>query len=254
MLTHSLIPPAGPCHTHPSIMPTKTKTLGKPTAAKRRRQIRKQPTSSRARNPAAADEPEIILDPNAIIEHAADLRPLYPHMTDQHAQLAHLVVQTGWSIRKIAATMGWSDSWAHSAAQREDVTEYLNRISMRALGWARAQAAGVASQLLSHKSAYIRQATAIDLMERGGLRTEPTRAGAQTFNFNVTLNAAGSVEPEPVVIDQMGPGAVLPLAEGPLKTALGFGGGSLPHVEGTQGDTAREKSVIVTTSGVIEED
>lgn len=236
-------------------MPTKKKTIGSSPTPKRRRQSSPRPTTTRGRVPEAADEPEIILAPDTILEHAQDLRPLYPNITDQHAHLAHLIVQTGWSVRKIAQTMNWSDSWAHSAIQREDLAEYLNRISMRALGWARAQAVGVATQLLSHKSPYIRSATAIDLMERGGLRAEPVRAAAQTFNFNVTLNGPGSGAAEPEVIDQMGPVVLMAQPEDALKSGLAVGGGSLPHAEGTQStpSVASERE-RVSEAVVIEKD
>ena len=184
-----------------------------------------------------------------ITDAANELRIDHPKVSDDEAQLVHLIIQTGNSPAASAELLGKTKNWAYYCMSKAHVADYRQAVAVRVLGWDSAAALSTMRGLLSAKSDYIKLEAARDILDRSGLSLEPAAPRGPVVNMNFNLTAmAPVVTHEPLVVDAsvMAPQAIIPseermgpndlpsISKGPLKSAIEIGEGGLTHMPRVQ--------------------
>ena len=122
-----------------------------------------------------------------IEKNAPALRIQHSKVTDAQADLVHTILHDGCNPTEAANRLGRNKAWVYNTLNKQHVIEYRQALAMNTLGWDATQAMATMRDLLQSSSQHVRLDAARDLMDRAGLRNDPSRgpSTAVQINYNV---------------------------------------------------------------------
>jgi len=120
------------------------------------------------------------------LDQCDDLRKSHPDVSERQADLVHVIVYKGGSVKAAADVIGANDQWAYAALRKEAVVEYRNAVVENLLGWKASQSVSRVAELASNaRSEMVKLQANQDLMDRAGLKKDGVVGVAVQINIDV---------------------------------------------------------------------
>lgn len=120
------------------------------------------------------------------LEQVDDIRKGHPEVTDDQADLVHVILYKGGSVKSAADAIGKNDQWAYATLRKPKVIAYRDAVVENVLGWNAASSLSRVAQIAqSAKSEKVKLEANQDLMDRAGLRKEGGPSMAVQINIDL---------------------------------------------------------------------